>query len=166
MRTIGELEDRGCEAAGYRLSGDVVDHVCCRHLYGEDRMLIAWPARDQAIVVLVERHDRSTADVYLQLLAALTITALGEERERPPCCDRRATRLPTMTSRRTSPRRSSGGRGPVDEPTDFCRNFYRNFYRTGRNRVEASNTVEHADLPNRRSEPLSNIGQHRSKRQK
>lgn len=50
-------------------------------------MLIAWPAKDQAIVVLVARHDGSRADVYRQLLAALAITALGEEREKPPCCD-------------------------------------------------------------------------------
>jgi len=61
--------------------------VCCRDLYGQDRMLIAWPANDQAIVVLVGRHDGPRADVYGQLLLALAITALDEERDKPPCCD-------------------------------------------------------------------------------
>lgn len=50
-------------------------------------MLIAWPATDRAIVVLVGRHDGSGADVYGQLLAALAITEREEEREKPPCCD-------------------------------------------------------------------------------
>ncbi len=35
---------RGCEEAGYRLAGAPLDHICCRHLYGNDRMLTAWPA--------------------------------------------------------------------------------------------------------------------------
>lgn len=65
----------------------MVDQVCCRHLYGEDRMLVAWPAKDQAIVVLVGPHDGSIADVYGQLLAALAITAPEEDREKPQCCD-------------------------------------------------------------------------------
>ena len=50
-------------------------------------MLVTWPVKDHAIVVLVARHDGSGADVYEQLLAALAITALGEERDKPPCCD-------------------------------------------------------------------------------
>lgn len=29
---------RGCEEAGYRLAGTPLDHICCRHLYGTDRM--------------------------------------------------------------------------------------------------------------------------------
>lgn len=87
VRTIGELEDRGCEAAGYRLSGAVFDHVCCRHLYGQDRMLVAWPAVDHAIVVLVGRHDGSGSNVYAELLAALGITAPSAARDKPPCCD-------------------------------------------------------------------------------
>ena len=50
-------------------------------------MLLTWPDKDHAIVVLVARHDGSGADAYEQLLAALAITELGEEREKPPCCD-------------------------------------------------------------------------------
>ncbi|MCA1695913.1 MAG: hypothetical protein LC749_14955 [Actinobacteria bacterium] len=50
-------------------------------------MLVTWPANDHAIVVLVAQHGGSGADVYEQLLAALAITALAEDREKPPCCD-------------------------------------------------------------------------------
>lgn len=50
-------------------------------------MLVAWPATDHAIVVLVARHDGSRADVYAELLAALGITAPDVEREKPSCCD-------------------------------------------------------------------------------
>lgn len=50
-------------------------------------MLVAWPAKDHAIVVIVGRHDGSTADVYGQLLAALAIAAPEEDRDKPPCCD-------------------------------------------------------------------------------
>jgi len=87
LRTVGDLEDRGCEAAGYRLSGDVVDHICCRHLYGPDRMLVAWPAEDRAIVVLVARHDGAANDIYRQLLGALDVAVPEDERAKPPCCD-------------------------------------------------------------------------------
>lgn len=31
------LRARGCAVAGYRLAVAVLDHVCCRHLYGDDR---------------------------------------------------------------------------------------------------------------------------------
>lgn len=61
-----EVKDRACEAVGYRLSGDVVDQVCCRHLYGQDGMLVAWPAKDRAVVLPVARDDGSGADVYRQ----------------------------------------------------------------------------------------------------
>jgi hypothetical protein len=51
----------------------VLDHICCRHLYGQDRMLIAWRTKDQAVVLAVGPHDRSVNDVYGLLLAALRL---------------------------------------------------------------------------------------------
>jgi hypothetical protein len=72
--------------AGYRLAGAVLDHVCCRHLYGDDRMLIAWLAADHAIVVLVARHDGTANDIYRQLLDALEVGVTEDEREKPSCC--------------------------------------------------------------------------------
>ena len=84
-------EDRGCEAArllaiGHRLSGEVIDHVCCRHCNGRDRMLLTWRDKDHAHRVLVAGHDGSGVDAYGRLLEALAVTA-AEGREKPQCCD-------------------------------------------------------------------------------
>lgn len=57
LRVLVELEAEGCTAAGYRLAGDLLDHICCRHLYSNDRMLIAWLADDHAVVLAVAPHD-------------------------------------------------------------------------------------------------------------
>lgn len=78
---------RGCEEAGYRLAGAPLDHVWCRHLYGNDRMLTAWPASDHAVVLAVGPHDRSAQDVYELLLAAVAVVVPDEARTKPPCCD-------------------------------------------------------------------------------
>lgn len=77
----------GCHEAGYRLAGEPLDHVCCRHLYGSDRMLTAWPTPDRVVILAVGPHDRSTADVYALLLDALAVQVPAEERTKPPCCD-------------------------------------------------------------------------------
>jgi hypothetical protein len=87
VTALAELRDRGCEAAGYRLAGAPLEHVCARHLYGDDRMLTAWPAEDHAVVVAVGRHDQSSEDVYTLLLEALGLEVPDDEREKPPCCD-------------------------------------------------------------------------------
>lgn len=87
MDALADLRHRGCEAAGYRLSGWVLDHVCCRHLYGADRMLTAWPADDHAIVVAIGPHDATAGDVYTALLDALALEIPDDERRKPPCCD-------------------------------------------------------------------------------
>lgn len=77
----------GCHEAGYRLAGAPLDHVCCRHLYGSDRMLTAWPAPDRVVILAVGPHDRSAADVYALLLDALAVEVPVEERSKPPWCD-------------------------------------------------------------------------------
>ncbi len=78
---------RGCEEAGYRLAGAPLDHICCRHLYGNDRMLTAWPASHHAVILTVGPHDRSAQDVYELLLAAVAVEVPDQERTKPPCCD-------------------------------------------------------------------------------
>jgi len=84
---LAELLDLGCKAAGYRLAGAELDHVCCRHLYGNDRLLTVWLGPDHAVVLAVGPHDRSAGDLYRQLVAALQLEAPEEERSKPPCCD-------------------------------------------------------------------------------
>jgi hypothetical protein len=61
--------------------------VCCRHLYGNDRLLTAWPAPQHAVILAVGPHDRSALDIYQLLLAALAVDVPAEERTKPPCCD-------------------------------------------------------------------------------
>jgi hypothetical protein len=75
------------EAGGYRLAGTVLDHLCCRHLYADDRMIVAWPADDHAVMIAIGPHDRSSNDVYEMLLVALDRDVPAEERDKPPCCD-------------------------------------------------------------------------------
>jgi hypothetical protein len=84
---VRELLNLGCAAGGYRLAGTVLDHVCCRHLYGTDRMLTAWSAHDEAVILLVGPHDRSPLDVYDQLLSALGLQQTEAERAKPACCE-------------------------------------------------------------------------------
>ncbi len=61
--------------------------MCCRHLYGTDRMPTAWPAPKRVVILAVGPHDRSAADVYALLLDALAVEVPAEERTKPACCD-------------------------------------------------------------------------------
>jgi hypothetical protein len=61
--------------------------VCCRHLYGNDRLLTAWPAPEHAVILAAGPHDRSALDSYQFLLAALAVDVPAEERSKPPRCD-------------------------------------------------------------------------------
>jgi hypothetical protein len=65
----------------------VLDHVCCRHLYGNDRLLTAWPAPERAVILAVGPHGDSALDIYQLLLAALAVDVPAEERTKPTCCD-------------------------------------------------------------------------------
>lgn len=91
IRVLGELQDQGCEAGGYRLAGEQLEHVCCRRLYGSDRLLTVWPEPEQVVVIIVGPHTNDAGDVYDQLLDALGIDTPEDEREKPPCCDEEGT---------------------------------------------------------------------------
>lgn len=91
LRVLGELQDQGCEAGGYRLAGAELEPVCCRHLYGTDRLLTVWPEPERVVVILVAPHSNAAGDVYDQLLNALGIETPADEREKPACCDEEAT---------------------------------------------------------------------------
>lgn len=84
---LRELRHRGCEAGGYRLAGALLDHLCCRHLSGDYRMLVAWLAKEHAVVIAVGRHDESSQDIYATLLGDLGHEVSAEERRKPSCCD-------------------------------------------------------------------------------
>lgn len=86
--SLRRVEDHGCAAADYRLTGEVVERICSLHLYGSYRALICFPDKKSAVVVLVARHDRGGAgDVYGGLYELLGIEAPTEKRTKPPCCE-------------------------------------------------------------------------------
>lgn len=86
---LRELRSQGCKALGYRLTGDVVEHLCVKHLPRALRVVVAFTAEDEAIIVIVGPHDDDDPhnDVYTLLyeLAGLERPPQGE-RSKPPCC--------------------------------------------------------------------------------
>lgn len=84
-----ELERSGCRAAGYRLSGKGVEHVCSVRLRDNWRMLVFFPAEDQVSILLVGPHDRENpqVDVYMRLYELLELEAPDDEHRRPSCCE-------------------------------------------------------------------------------
>jgi prevent-host-death family protein len=90
-------------AAGYCLSGAMVNHVCCRHLYGDDRLLTVWPDEGHVTVVALGHHDGSALDVYDALLNALGLEIPDAERDKPSCCGRMTFHRWTLSSRPRSP---------------------------------------------------------------
>jgi hypothetical protein len=64
-----DLAARGCASLAYRLSGDLLGHLCVAHLTGPMRVIVAFESAEVAHVVLVGSHDdsRPPLDVYRQL---------------------------------------------------------------------------------------------------
>ncbi len=82
-----DFAHRGCAAAHYRLTGEVVEHVCCRHLYGSWRLLAAFPDDRTVVVLDVAQHtNKRDTDVYLRLFDILNIEQPARPRTKPPCC--------------------------------------------------------------------------------
>lgn len=89
-RFEADLAARGCAALAYRLSGDLLDHLCVVHLAGTMRVIVAFESPEIAYVVLIGDHDsrRPPLDVYQQLYALAGHEAADQaERSKPPCCD-------------------------------------------------------------------------------
>ena len=61
---------QGCRAAGYRLTGEVTDRICCVHLPGPGqwRLIAGFPSSTEVAVLMVGQHDeRSALNVYRRL---------------------------------------------------------------------------------------------------
>ncbi|MGZ3140482.1 hypothetical protein ACVDFE_00395 [Lentzea chajnantorensis] len=83
-----DLKNRGCAALGYRLTGDVVDRLCVRHIRGQLRAVVAFESPTYAVVLLVGPHDDRDPgiDVYTRLYQALDIPIPTKPRTKPACC--------------------------------------------------------------------------------
>lgn len=84
-----DLAHRGCEALDYRLTGDVVEHLCVRHLYGRHRAIVCFPGEDEAVILLVAEHLKADdpVNIYALLYRLLELKGPMEPRTKPPCCD-------------------------------------------------------------------------------
>jgi len=96
-----ELERQGCKAAGYRLHGAGVEHVCSVRLTGSWRMITAFPAPREVAILLIGEHllsaerrdpDRTdppaALDVYASLYRGLGLTdwPVGDPEHPDRCC--------------------------------------------------------------------------------
>jgi len=86
---LDDLAARGCQAMGYRLTGDPpLDSLCCVHLRASDRAIVTFTP-GTAWVLLVGPYDRQDreADIYTRVYTAAGITAGPlRARTKPPCC--------------------------------------------------------------------------------
>jgi len=70
---LDDLAAQGCAAMGYRLSGpDPLPRLCVQHLRAQDRVVVAFPAVDEAWILLVAPHrnddpGRNVYDLLYQL---------------------------------------------------------------------------------------------------
>ncbi len=87
-RALTRLEAEGCTAADYRLSGDVVDHICSLHLYGRFRVLLCFPDNERTLILLIGEHIQGhPINVYGRLYEFLGIGEPDTKRSKSPCCD-------------------------------------------------------------------------------
>jgi hypothetical protein len=85
-----DLAATGCAALSYRLSGDLLDHLCVVHLIGTMRVIVAFESAEVAYVILAGNHDdsRPPLDVYRQLCVLAGHEPPDQAgRTKPPCCD-------------------------------------------------------------------------------
>lgn len=86
------LERVGCDAAGYRLTGSMVERLCVVHLYGRWRLLLAFPEPDLAVIIDIAQHGADNdGDIYARLYEVLGMTPPAGLRDKPPCCDAAGT---------------------------------------------------------------------------
>ncbi len=58
---LPDLARRGCEAMDYRVTGDLLERLCVRHLRASWRAVVAFADPDVACVVLVGQHTSDPA---------------------------------------------------------------------------------------------------------
>lgn len=89
-----------CAALGYRLTGpDPLPRLCVKHLRGQDRVVVAFPAADEAWILLVAPHlDLDPGRNVYDLLYQLAGVQPPEQarRTKPPCCDEQTSEPPTI----------------------------------------------------------------------
>jgi hypothetical protein len=85
---LRDLKSNGCAALGYRLTGDILERLCVKHLSGSLRAVVAFETATRATVLIVSDHDDSDPgiDVYTQLYQLTGAKPPTGKRMKPPCC--------------------------------------------------------------------------------
>ena len=97
LLAVDDIRQRGCAAAGVRLTGAGLSAICRLDLYGAWRLLTVFEAADRCVLLLVAEHTRSE-NPYRLIYAALGISEPGGPRTKPACCVPKASRPSTLTS--------------------------------------------------------------------
>jgi len=99
---LDDLAAQGCAAMGYRLTGpDPLPRLCVQHLWAQDRVVVAFPAVDQAWILLVAPHrdDDPGRNVYDLLYQLAGVTPPEQARRtKPPCCDEQTSTPPPIAA--------------------------------------------------------------------
>lgn len=91
LEALEDLEQRGCAALDYRLTGPVpINNMCVKHLWGQDRAVVTFREPRKVWILLVGPHDDhdSSVDVYRTLYALADQPIPGGRRTKPSCCGR------------------------------------------------------------------------------
>jgi hypothetical protein len=87
---LDDLEQRGCAALDYRLTGPApIDSICIKHLWGQDRAVVTFRTPGEAWILLVAPHNDQDPemDVYQELYRLAGQTTPTGKRTKPSCCD-------------------------------------------------------------------------------
>lgn len=99
---LDDLAAGGCAAMGYRLTGpDPLPRLCVKHLRAQDRVVVAFPAADEAWVLLVAPHadDDPGRNVYDLLYQLAGVRPPDQARRtKPPCCDEQDDTPPVLAA--------------------------------------------------------------------
>lgn len=92
------LESEGCRHLGYRMTGDIVERLCVKHLTRSLRVIVAFESPTAATVLLVGPHDDDPSiDVYTALYGLAGLDDVpAAPRTKPACCTAKAPLPPTV----------------------------------------------------------------------
>jgi hypothetical protein len=97
-RFLQGLKSQGCRHLGYRLTGEIVERLCVKHLSRNLRVIVAFESKLEATVLLVGPHTEDPLiDVYTRLYELAGLKDIPKEpRNKPPCCTQETPVPPTI----------------------------------------------------------------------
>lgn len=86
---LERIRNDGCRSMGYRLTGEIIEHLCVQHLRDNWRVIAGFHSPRRATIILIGQHleHAPELDVYARLYALAGVERPGGKRTKPPCCD-------------------------------------------------------------------------------